>query len=293
MRLFLLITLIISFTSGFSQKTELEIERLLNEQSKRALNAILLLERAEGESPKVLLYKSRHFQNLGEIEKSMILAQKGLSQKGSLLSAEFNKQLMIGHYLLGRTDSTIYYGQKLLGYTISKTEQAKANILIANAHWSLGNSTYAKEGYERALILSKETRDSNSISSSQNGLGLIYFQTENKLNEARSHFNEAVKYTPVNRPSNKANYLVNLSSVLIKQNRLDSALLILEKSEKIASTIGDKGILFSCFVNKGVILLSQNKLELSENNFKNAFTLITAVGVNPIDVESLYLSWSD
>lgn len=293
MRLFLLIALLISFTSGFSQQAELEIERLLNEQSKRALSAILLLERAEGESPKVLLYKSRYFQNLGEIEKSMILAQKGLSRKGSLLSAEFNKQLMIGHYLLGRTDSTIYYGQKLLGYTISKTEQAKANILIANAHWSLGNSTYAKGGYERALILSKETRDSNSISSSQNGLGLIYFQTENKLNEARSYFNEAVKYTPVNRPSNKANYLVNLSSVLIKQNRLDSALLILEKSEKIASTIGDKGILFSCFVNKGVILLSQNKLELAENNFKNAFTLIAAVGVNPIDVESLYLSWSD
>lgn len=126
MRLFLLIALLISFTSGFSQQAELEIERLLNEQSKRALSAILLLERAEGESPKVLLYKSRYFQNLGEIEKSMILAQKGLSRKGSLLSAEFNKQLMIGHYLLGRTDSTIYYGQKLLGYTISKNRTGKS-----------------------------------------------------------------------------------------------------------------------------------------------------------------------
>jgi len=293
MRLFLLIAFLFFIISVFSQRVEIEIERLLNEQSKKALSAIIQLERVEGETPKVMLYKSRYFQILGDIEKSIVFAQKGLSRKEVELSAEFNKQLMIGHYLKGSEDSAIYYGQKLLNHSISTTEKAKANVLLANAHWSLGNSSYAKEGYERALNLSKETQDSNSVSSSLNGLGLIYFQVENQLDKARAHFFEAVKFTPISRPLNKANYLVNLSSVLIKQNRLDSALFYLEKSENIAKIIKDNGILFSCFVNKGVVLLSKNKLILAENYFKNALALIASPGVNQSDVESLYLSWSD
>jgi signal transduction histidine kinase len=290
-RFFLVFLLIGQFISAQSLKDL--ARKQLNEHDNAVSSTIEKIEKQEGESNDVLYFKAQYLSNIGDFVKSNKVAEKALYANAVSNKLELLRLLMINHYLNGTLDSCIHYGQKLLGLKLPMQEQAKAQVLIANAHWSLGNTNYALEGYEKAIQIGKKINDSSSYSTALNGLGLIFFEVKKENQKALNLFRRAILYTPVDRPLNKANYQVNISGVYIELNQFDSALVNLNESEKTAKIFDDQELQFSCYVNKGVVFLRKGNLKESEYYLRNAEKLAEIGAFKATKVEAVYLALSD
>jgi two-component system NarL family sensor kinase len=293
MRVLLTVTYLLLIGPSYSQNLFQKAEEQLNTFDPDALNTIRQLQKKEGNTAQICVLESRYNQNIGNFERALLLARKGLSLASSNSKKEPLKQIMINHYLIGNLDSTIYFGQTYLRQKLSSEERSKALVLVSNSHWSLGNYNYAEDGYKKALKFGKLCNDSLSMSTAQNGLGLIYFQSHRKLSKAIFLFKKAIILTPLSRPLNKANYQLNIAGALIERGEMSTAKNYLSAAELTATEFEDTELLYSCLVNLGNIYLRTNNLIQASSYFKKAEALIKSNKIKQSNGESLYLSLSD
>jgi signal transduction histidine kinase len=278
-----------SFSQNLFQRAEIQLDNIDPE----AIKTIREIAKKEGYSTKLYTLESRFHQNNGNFQKSIVLARKGLKVATSKQKKEPLKLIMINHYLLSNLDSAIHFGQTYLRQNLTTQERSKALVLISNAHWSLGNYNYAEEGYKNALHAGKACKDSLSMSTALNGLGLIHFQNKNSLSKPISFFRRAIALSPITKPINKANYQLNIAGALIEKGEMSFAKKYLTQAEETAKQYNDIELLFSCFVNEGNIYLRTNELKEARKylklaeNFEKSETLYTS------NRENLYMSLSD
>jgi signal transduction histidine kinase len=142
--------------------------------------------------------KIRYYRLAGEYSKAISYANKALKKRGD---SKFKDQILVEkaivYYLKSNFQETVDLIHRALSNgAIDKETQAKAYLMLGNAHRDLGNVHYASRYFSKTYYAGLSIQDSSLVSAALNGQGLIAYGKSAKNDTKRSiaFFQKSLNY---------------------------------------------------------------------------------------------------
>jgi signal transduction histidine kinase len=163
------------------------------------------------------------------------------------------------HFLLQDYEETIPLCYQLLKKKqISREITGKANSMLANAHWKLGNNVYAEKYFKKSYQDAIMVGDSSLVSLSINGLGLIDYNlgTAQSIKKSVRHFLRALEFCPKDKLTFVLNTKNNLAAAYYQLKDLKAANSMFLDCLELSRLVGDTSSMINSLNNLGSIALS-------------------------------------
>lgn len=242
---------------------------------------------------KLKLLRIKQFRVRGEIYEGLKYAEQFISKEAKgKENLDFLLEVAILHFLKSEYELTIP-----ICYNILKTSTKESVIhvkslsMLANAHWKLGNDTYAEKYFRQSLNLAKEINDSSLISVAFNGIGLIEYAKGRKKNLRKASFylEKSIAFSNGANLSEKN----NLAAVYYQLKDYDKADELFRECLGLAKEIGDTSTTVTVLNNLGSIALIRNNLAAANDYLNESLLLHRIFRDNESPPSELLLSLSD
>ena len=180
------------FSQGSCAKLLLEIEAAF-EQNNDPNNLIQRYEKKcfENECEEYCAFdalKIRFFRTNGDYRSAIQYGEKALSKNGEeKYKVQILFEMAIVHYVNQDIDESVKILHKVISLgNVDKVIEAKAFLMLGNAHKFLGNTNYAIRYFSKTYRAAVGLGDSTLISSALNGKGLIAYGKGDRTNMRRA-----------------------------------------------------------------------------------------------------------
>ncbi|WP_395053321.1 ATP-binding protein [Flavobacterium sp.] len=231
------------------------------------------------------LLEESYAVRINNLKKSISLTNIALSLcvKSSLndLKAKSLSQLSLYYMITGKYDESYNLSQKC----ITLFEKLKDEKGIADAKYNMAGFYYRTNNFQLgvvflidALIIYKKHNDYHNISRCEKSLGTVYGFCGDDDKATISHKNAIKAAKTINDLNLESNAYNNLSGIYIKNNQVDLALEIIEKSIAIKEKTEDtRGLAFAIY-GRAKVNLFQKKYDKAEKDFLESIDIHTKMG---------------
>ncbi len=231
-----------------------------------------------------LLDKS-YLSRVCNLELSIKLAKQALhlcdNPNFEHLKAKALSQLSLYYMIVGNYEESYNLSQK----SMHLFEKSKNEIGIAEVKYNLAGFYYKTNNYQLgvvnlidALIIFKKNNNYHYISKCEKALGTVYEFIDDEQNAIQSYKNAIKAAKKIGDTNLETNAYNNLSGIYIKNNKIDIANEIIEKSIAIKYKNNDlRGLAFAIY-GKGKINFYKKKFELAIENFKQSIVIHEQMG---------------
>jgi len=171
-------------------------------------------------------------------------------------------------------------------------KKALAIIEISSFHLAMGNSYFfvgqykkASLHYQKALNLYKKRNNRHGEAASYAGQALI-LKAWGKLDEAmRLHKKEEKLCEELGDKSGLARTYGNQALILKAWGKLDEAMRLHKKEEKLKEELGDKAGLAITYGNQGIVHKTRGDLDKAKKMYERSLFLFQEIGARPMVVK--------
>ena len=222
---------------------------------------------------------------INDLEKSISLTNTALllciTPNFNDLKAKSLSQLSLYYMITGKYDESYNLSQKCN----SLYEKLNDEKGIADSKYNIAGFYYRTNNFQLgvvylidALIIYKKHKDYHNISRCEKSLGTIYGFTGDDVKAIQSHKNAIKAAKKINDLNLESNAYNNLSGIYIKNNQIDLALEIIEKSISIKLKTKDtRGLAFAIY-GRGKVFFKQKEFLEAENDFIESIEIHSKMG---------------
>jgi len=267
MKFKILILLIFSFETLFSQS---KIDSLIK-----------LSENERNENTKAILFL-RISEELERVDTSKCFKY---IQKGITISKKNNQPNLLAKLYYTKAHAYDGAGKYLKAIDIYKAcikyaKKANNVLLLTKSHLNIGATQYyygqqdnALKNYKESLEYSIQLNDSNIIAKNYNNIALIYKST-GKYIDAIKNFHKSLNInSKLGNKKSVANTYINIGSIYWEQENYRDAKESYNKSVEIYKELNDKRGLADIYTNLGLIYKAERDTLSALKYYKNAVTL--------------------
>ncbi|MFD2587285.1 tetratricopeptide repeat protein [Croceitalea marina] len=225
------------------------------------------------------------FRNLSQLEKAIILHEKGLAIAEEIESTDFKilslNMLGVVYRRKDAIQTALGYNQQALeiAETVSnKSKHVKRSINVAlnsigNLYQTLGQYDLAISQFKRALELERELSNKLGLAINNQNIGDCYEQ-KGELEEALQYYRKSLAYNEdINSDYGRVICKNSIARIYTKQGMPNAALVIFEPLQKQALKIGDNFISSSVFINTGHAQTSIGEYQKAKKNISYGLQL--------------------
>ncbi len=232
-----------------------------------------------------LLLEDSYSSRINNLEQSIKLTNNALNlctkKEFDDLKAKAISQLALYYMITGKYDESFNLSQKC----IQLYEKLKDKKGVADAKYNLAGFYYKTNNFQMgvvylidALIVYKEHNDYHNISRCEKSLGTVYDFTGDEQKAIQSYKNAIKAAKNINDLNLESNAYNNLSGIYIKNNQLDLAQTLINKSIEIKQKTKDfRGLGFAIY-GRGKTSLAQKKYQEAISDFLEAISIHTQMG---------------
>lgn len=208
-------------------------------------------------------YLSANFSNNVKLVKNILVHSKLINNK---LKVVFYKSLSQNYLQLGEVDSAKVYAEqniKLREFLKDTKSLSSAYNIIGVLHWKTGDIYDAYINYSKAFEYSVIAKDTNTMVLVLNNLGLI-FQRLKYFEIAESNINKALKL------AQDANYTFGVgysykrfADLLLDQNKFDAAKVFIDKADEVFGQLKRSKDVMDIYYMYGKLYQMTNKPKVS------------------------------
>ncbi len=211
--------------------------------------------------------KTRFLRSNGELEAALQYGKKALSKVGAdKYKTQILLETAIVYFVLEDMDNAVVILHKIISTTnLDYDIEAKAFLMLGNAHNFLGNTNYAIRFFSKSYRSALALGDSSLISSALNGQGLIAYGKGDRINMKRA----------INLFGQSLQYLNNSASdqTLSIKNNMAAAYLNLKDYNKAEKYFQECAKLYSekdAFEDLGLIYNNLAAIYIETNQWNKA-----------------------
>jgi signal transduction histidine kinase/CheY-like chemotaxis protein len=231
------------------------------------------------------LLEEAYASRVNNLAHSVELAEQALSLSRAMndraLTGQSLNQLSLYFMIMGRNEESTALAQE----AIQHFEELNDEKGIADAKYNIAGIYYKTDNFHLGLVylidclgIYRKFNDYHNQSRVEKSLGTIYEYFGDQNNAVKSYENaiaSAKNAMDLNLESNAYN---NLSGIYLKQNRIDEAAELIERSVSIKKQTGDtRGYAFAIY-GKGKVHAKKGELQEAERNYMEAFRIHQEMG---------------
>jgi two-component sensor histidine kinase len=168
--------------------------------------------------------------------------------------------------------------------SLNWASKLKRDTLIANTQLVAGHvySNLKKEKaaihhYKKCLQFFKSINDSNGISYTYSGLGIVYYDNK-KFDDALNNYLNAEIYWANNESSLKADLWNNIGALYIEKNDFENARYYYNKALSFYKSEDWSSEISMVYYNLGELFLKENKAEKAKESFNKSLAIGKKIG---------------
>lgn len=241
--------------------------------------------------------KIKFFRTNVRYQSALEYGKKALAKDGDdKYKAQILLEIAIVHYLKEDIEFAVSTLHKLILIKERDREtEAKAYLMLGNAHEFLGNTSYALRYFSKTYRSALTLGDSTLISSALNGLGIIAYGKGDRssMKRAIQFYLKSLKYLEISDVDKSVNVLNNIAAAYLNLNDYKKAEKYFSQSSSIYTLMGDFEGMASSYNNLAAIFIETTQWVKAKVYLDKAVALYSNELIGYKIIPELNLSLSD
>jgi signal transduction histidine kinase len=207
--------------------------------------------------------KIKFYRGDGDYKSALKYGRKALSKRGDdRYRAQILLEIAIVYYVQEDIDAAVKHLHQAISIKkIDKKIEAKAFLMLGNAHVFLGNINYARRYFSKTYHVAVNIGDSSLISSALNGQGLIAYGKGERSNMIRAInlFNRSLSYLNTPESAQSINLINNIAAAYLNLKEYGKAEKYFLNCAKMHANNNSYEALVSAYNNLSAIYIETNR----------------------------------
>lgn len=219
----------------------------------------------------------KYLRSVGEYKSALVYGKKALNKAGNeKFKAQILVEMAIVHYIREDMANAVKCLHRAISIkSIEKDIEAKAFLMLGNAHRFLGNTNYAIRYFSKTYKVALRIADSSLVPSALNGQGLIAYGKgkPNDMKRAIRLYQKSLIFTGKNELVQSLNIKNNIAAAYSNLKEYDKSEKYFKECARIFTLLGDfEGVAFT-YNNIAAIFIETKQWEKAKAYLTKAMLL--------------------